>query len=108
MAIEPLPENRESLHSLAGSLGRLERTLGLARPDTVRVLTESWRRLLGVDLASRCRFHSVRGRVLVVAVDDPAVAEHMRWQRSDLLAAANRMCGCDALESVEIRMDPRT
>ncbi len=105
--IEPLPQDRDSLHDLAGSLERLQRTLGLARPDTVRVLTSSWTQLVGSRLADACRLHSVRGTSLVVAVDDPAVAEHLRWQRSDLVAAANELCGCHAVDDVEIRIAPR-
>lgn len=105
--IEPLPQDRDSLHDLAGSLERLQRTLGLARPDTVRILTDAWRGLVGSRLAETCRLHSVRGTTLVIAVDDPAIAEHLRWQRSDLVAAANGLCGCHALDAVEIRIAPR-
>ena len=108
MAVEPLPQDRDSLHSLSGSLGRLQRTLGLARPDTVRILEDSWSQLVGVRLASACRLHSLRDGRLTVAVDDPAVAEHLRWQANDLAAAANELCGCDAIERVEIRVAPRS
>lgn len=107
MAIEPLPGDRDSTHTLSASLERLRRNLGFARPDTVRILTDGWDRLVGVRLADQCRLHSVRGTCLVVAVDDPAVGEHLRWQGADLVAAANGLCGCDALETLEIRVDPR-
>ena len=88
MAIEPLPRDRDTLHPLAGSLERLQRSLGLARPDTLALLTESWPQLVGSRLAAACRLHSLRDGCLTVAVDDPAVAEHLRWQSSDLAAAA--------------------
>lgn len=104
MAIEPLPQDRETLHTLSSSLERLQRSLGLARPDTVRILEDSWSALLGARLASTCRIHSLRDGCLTVAVADPAVAEHLRWQRNDLVAAANELCGCDAVDSVEIRV----
>lgn len=96
------------MHSLAGSLDRLQRSMGLARPDTVRILTAAWTQLVGTRLADRCRLHSVRGTTLVVAVEDPAVAEHLRWQRSDLVAAANELCGCRAVEVVDIRVGARS
>jgi len=106
VAIEPLPRDRDTLHPLAGSLERLQRSLGLARPDTLALLTESWPQLVGSCLAAACRLHSLRDGCLTVAVDDPAVAEHLRWQRSDLAAAANRLCGFEVVERVEIRVDP--
>ncbi len=108
VAIEPLPQDRNTLHSLSGSLERLQRTLGLARPDTVRILDDAWPRLVGARLAASCRLHSLRDGRLTVAVDDPAVAESLRWQRADLAAAANELCGCEAVEQVEIRLDPRS
>lgn len=107
MPIEPLPHDRESLHTLGGSLDHLRRRLGLARPDTVRILSGAWSRLMGAQLASTCRLHSIRGTTLVVAVDDPAIAEHLRWQRLELVSAANALCGCDAVDDVEIRIAPR-
>ncbi|MBS1836128.1 MAG: DUF721 domain-containing protein [Actinobacteria bacterium] len=107
MPIEPLPEDRETLQTLGRSLDHLRRTLGLARPDTVRILTDSWQHLMGADLAAVSRLHSLRGTTLVVAVEDPAVAEHLRWQRSELVGAANALCGCDAVTDVEIRIAPR-
>lgn len=107
MAVEPLPQDRDTLHSLSGSLGRLQRSLGLARPDTVRILEDSWAQLVGSRLAASCRIHSLRASTLTVAVDDPAIAEHLRWQAADLAAAANDLCGCDAVDKVEIRVAPR-
>jgi predicted nucleic acid-binding Zn ribbon protein len=107
VAIEPLPQDRDTLHSLSSSLGRLQRSLGLARPDTLRILEDAWPQLVGTRLAAVCRVHSLRDGRLTVAVDDPAVADALRWQLVDLAAAANQLCGCDAVEKVEIRVDPR-
>ena len=107
MAIEPLPQDRNTVHSLEHSLSRLQRNLGFARPDTVRILEASWSQLVGARLASACRLDSIRDGRLVVAVDDPAVAEHLRWQSANLMAAANGLCGCDAIEAVEIRVRPQ-
>lgn len=107
MAIEPLPQERNTVHSLEQSLSRLQRNLGFARPDTVRILEAAWSQLVGARLASACRLDSIRDGRLVVAVDDPAVAEHLRWQGADLMAAANDLCGCDAIEAVEFRVRPQ-
>jgi len=102
VAIEPLPGEHETMHSLSGSLERLQHSLGLARPDNVRILTGSWPQIVGARLAGLCRIQSLRGPELVVEVDDPAVAEHLRWQARDLAAAANDLCGCEAVDTVRI------
>ena len=106
VAIEPLPQDRDTLHSLSSSLERLHRNLGLARPVSVRILEDSWTSLMGARLASTCRIHSLRDGCLTIAVDDPAIGEHLRWQCNDLAAAANQLCGCQAVERVEIRVAP--
>lgn len=85
-------------------LGRLHSTMGLARPDTVRVLEARWTSILGADLAPRCRLEAVRGTELVVSVDDPAVAEHLRWSARDLCAAVNAVCAGEVVDEVTVRM----
>jgi len=107
VAIEPLPQERNTVHTLDQSLSRLQRSLGFARPDTVRILDASWVQLMGPRLADSCRLDSIRDGRLVVAVDDPAVAEHLRWQSADLMAAANDLCGCAVIDAVEIRVRPQ-
>lgn len=102
MAIEPLPGERESMHSLSGSLERLRYSLGLARPDNVRILTGSWSQIVGSRLATHCRIQSLRGSEMVVEADDPATAEHLRWQARDLAEVANQLCGCEAVGEVRI------
>jgi predicted nucleic acid-binding Zn ribbon protein len=104
MAIEPLPSERNTVHTLGASLERLHRSMGLARPDAVRVLEDSWSGLVGARLARTCRLDSLRGGRMTIAVDDPAVAEHLRWQASDLAAAANQLCGGEVVEEVVIRV----
>jgi predicted nucleic acid-binding Zn ribbon protein len=104
MAIEPLPSERNTVHTLAGSLERLHRSMGLARPDAVRVLEGSWSRLVGTRLADVARLDSLRAGRMTIAVTDPAVAEHLRWQSSDLAAAANQLCGSDVVDEVVVRV----
>ena len=77
MAWEPLPEDHAGPTALGASLDRLHRTMGLARPDTVRLLERHWPSLMGADLAASCRLEAVREGELVVVVTDPAIAEHI-------------------------------
>ncbi len=104
MGWEPLPEDRRTTRRLDEVLERLHRTLGLARPDAVRTLQEGWPRLVGPTLASACALESLHDGRLVVAVQDPAVAEHLRWQAADLVVAANELCGGEVVTSVEARV----
>jgi hypothetical protein len=92
---------------LAESLDRLHRTLGVARPDAVRVLESSWPALVGRQLAELCWLDSLQGGRLVVGTTDPAVAEHLRWQARDLAAAANDVCGGEVVDEVVTRVRDR-
>jgi len=106
MAWEPLPGTTESMKPVGSALSHLHKTLGLARPDTLRLLEEHWVALVGTQLAPRCTIESVRHGELVVAVDDAAIAEHLRWSARDLVAAANAVCGGGVLESLSVKVRP--
>ena len=95
MAWEPLPGTAESMQPVGASLG-------------LRLLDEHWVALVGVQLAPRCSVESVRHGELVVAVDDAALAEHLRWSARDLIAAANAVCGGSVLESLSVKVRPRS
>ena len=104
MSWESLPDRDASLRPLGASLGRLHTTLGLARPDTVRLLESNWTSLLGPALAVQCRPEALRGTELVIAVTDPAVADHLRWSARDLCAAINSICGGEAVQEITVRV----
>lgn len=107
MGWEPLPGDRDTTHELSFVLDRLHHTMGLARPDALAALESGWTQLLGARLAGVCRLESLQGGTLVVAVDDPAVADHLRWQSKDLAAAANALCGGAVVTEVVTRVRPR-
>ncbi len=101
---EPLPDREGVPRDLASVLGRLNRTMGLARPDTLMMLDRHWVSLLGAELASHCTVESLRGAELVVAVDDPAVAEHLRWSAGDLCSAINSLCDGQVVDEVTVKV----
>ena len=104
MSWEPLPEQVDHTHELSDVLGTLHRRLGLARPDVLATLEQHWVALLGPELAAQCRVESVRHDRLVLVVDDPAVAEHLRWSSKELLAAANSLCGGTAFAELAVKV----
>lgn len=95
------------MRPLDASLGRLHQTLGLARPDTVRLLEQHWPSVIGADLAPKCHVESIRHGELVVAVDDAALAEHLRWSARDLVAAVNSVCGGAVVEHLVVKVGRR-
>ncbi len=107
MTWEPLPDREGPLRDLSSVLGRLHTTMGLARPDTVQVLQRHWSSLLGADLAPSVRLEAVRGSELMVSVQDPAVAEHIRWSARDLCAAVNAVCDGDVVDRVSVKVRRR-
>ena len=104
MSWEPLPQQVDHTHELGDVLGALHRRLGLARPDVLATLAEHWVALLGSDLAGQCRLESVRHERLVIEVDDPAVAEHLKWSSRELLGAANSLCGGDTFSELTVKV----
>ena len=106
MGWEPLPDDRRTIRPVSTSLDRLRRTLGLARSDTFAQVEESWTQLVGQRLAPHAQPRSLRDGVLIVVVQDPAVAEHFRWSANDLMQAVNAVCGGAEVSSVEVRVGP--
>jgi hypothetical protein len=101
---EPLPQQVDHTHELSDVLGTLHRRLGLARPDVLATLEQHWVALLGPELAEQCRVESVRHDRLVLVVDDPAVAEHLRWSSKELLGAANSICGGTTFSELAVKV----
>ncbi len=93
MTWEPLSSSTDHTHEISETLGVLHRRLGLACSDVLVTLEDNWLSLLGPQLAAHCKLESVRNDVLVISVDDPAVAEHLKWSRMELLGAANALSG---------------
>ncbi len=107
MTWEPLPGTRDTTRDLGSVLGSLHRTLGLARPDALASLQEHWSSLLGAELAGRCRLESLHHETLVVAVEDPAIAEHLRWSSREVIDAANAVCGGEVVRELQVRIRTR-
>jgi hypothetical protein len=101
---EPLPGEVEHTRDLASVLGRVHRTLGLAKPDSVRTLEQHWNSLLGRELAGRCELESLRYQTMVVRVFDPAVGEHLRWSSREIIDGVNEICGGTVVTELQVRV----
>lgn len=64
---------------------RLLRDLRLPSKLELEELSRTWEELLGVDLCRRCRVSGLKGNVLQVEVDSPALLNELRFFRRDEL-----------------------
>ncbi|CAB4728579.1 unannotated protein [freshwater metagenome] len=104
MSWEPLSTPADHTHDIADTIQILHRRLGLACSDVLSTLEENWVQLLGSELATHCVLESVRNEVLVVVVDDPAIADHLKWSRTELLGAANALSGGENFTDLKIKV----
>ncbi|MEI7886116.1 MAG: DUF721 domain-containing protein [Actinomycetes bacterium] len=104
MSWEPLSSPADHTHEISEALDTLHRRLGLACSDVLATLEEHWVDLLGSELAKHCDLESVRNNVLVIAVDDPAIADHLKWSRTELLAAANSITGGENFTDLKVKV----
>ncbi|MSV85677.1 MAG: DUF721 domain-containing protein, partial [Actinobacteria bacterium] len=51
-----------------------------------------------------CVLESVRNQVLVISVDDPAIADHLKWSRTELLGAANALSGGENFTDLKLKV----
>ena len=98
---DPLPEEPLALQR---SLGLLQRYLGALRPDAVRTMQAGWPSMVGANIAELCWIRSVRGGVLVVQTNEPAVAQQLEWATRDLLDGLNALLGSDELREIRVQV----
>ena len=92
---------------LGPSLDRL--TKGLGAPDA-RVLTtlfDRWDEVVGPDVAAHAWPLSLLHGTLVVGVDAPAWASHLRYLEADLLGGLEGVIGPGHVARMEFRVHPR-
>lgn len=88
----------------------LDRVLaGLGRPsvDVLSTLAERWDELVGPAAAAAVHLLDLVDGVLVVAVDEPAWASHIRWAGPGVVARASELLGAGVVTSVEARVRRR-
>jgi hypothetical protein len=89
--------------TMAESLDRWRRQLGLAAPSTMGSISSMWAEVLG-NLAAEVEPRALVDGTLRVAVIDPAVAEAVRWRASAIVADLNGRLGGALVERVDVRV----
>jgi predicted nucleic acid-binding Zn ribbon protein len=94
---ERIVEVRESVHQLA-------RMIGAERPDVVAVVFSRWGDLVGSALAGHAVPERLNDDSLVVRVDSPAWASHLRSHASEVVLRLREACGDNAPKRLVIRV----
>ena len=105
----PLPRpggDRPEPRPVAESLDRMARRLGAPRASVLSAVFARWEEIVGPSVAAHVHPLSLRGRVLVVATDQPAWASQLRFLVPELLGRLASIAGEEAVEQVEIRVVP--
>jgi len=91
---------------LSESLALLSRQMGTAPPATLGHIFSRWTETVGEAVASHVRPDRIDGDALVVTVDSPAWASHLRTYAPELLAKLSDVAGVGAPTSLVIRVGP--
>jgi predicted nucleic acid-binding Zn ribbon protein len=70
-------------------------------------LFSNWEAIVGADVAAHVRPLTLLRGTLVVGVDSPTWASHLRYQEADLVARFDAALGTGQVERVEVRVHPR-
>jgi len=84
------------------AIAAVGRDLGLAPPDVLATITESWADIVGPAIAEHAQVRSVRDGECTIVVDGPAFATRLRYSSSDLVARVNDRCGKGSVTSVKV------
>ena len=91
---------------LGRSLDRVLRGLGAPEASGVHLVFDRWSEVVGEALAARTRPLRIEGQRLVLAVDEPAMATHVRFLQAELLARLAELLGPDRVTAIDLRVTP--
>ncbi len=94
------------MYALKDLLGdALSVLMGPRRARQTTVLS-AWPEVIGEARAAHAKALGIRGHVLVVATDLPALLYELGMQRASLIETLNRRAGGGAIEEIQIIMRP--
>jgi predicted nucleic acid-binding Zn ribbon protein len=89
---------------MSESLAQLSRQIGTAPPDTLAHVFSRWADIVGETVAAHARPERIDGNALVVTVDSPAWASHLRTLATELLSKLSDGAGGGAPTTLVIRV----
>ncbi len=107
MTARPLPGAGPDPEPLGRALDRVMRGLGAPEASGVHLVFDRWADVVGEGLAARTRPLRIEGSRLVLAVDEPAMATHVRFLQGELLARLAELLGPDRVTALDLRVGPK-
>jgi hypothetical protein len=107
MTARPLPGEGPGPQPVGRSLDRVMRGLGAPEASGVHLVFDRWAEVVGEGLAARTRPLRIEGNHLVLAVDEPAMATHVRFLQGQLLARLEELLGPGRVTALDLRVGPK-
>lgn len=99
----PDPVER-SPRKVSESIDTVAAALGAPPSGVMSSVFRHWEALVGPDIAAHAMPTSLRGGVLVLAVDQPVWAAQLRFLTDDLKCRIKAVTGSDAVSDIRIRV----
>lgn len=107
MAARPLPGERPAPQKLGVALDAVMRGLGAPEASGVHLVFDRWAEVVGEALAAHTRPLKIDGKRLVLAVDEPAIATHVKFLQAELLVRLGELLGPDRVTAIDLRVGPK-
>jgi hypothetical protein len=107
MGVRPLPGDGPGPQPIGKALDQVLRGLGAPEASGVHLVFDRWEEVVGPALAARTRPVRIEGDHLVLAVDEPAMATHVRFLQAELLARLEELLGPGRVTALDLRVGPK-
>jgi hypothetical protein len=107
MAARPLPGDGPDPQPIGPALDAVMRSLGAPEASGVHLVFDRWPEVVGEALAARTRPLRMDGQRLVLAVDEPAIATHVRFLQAELLVRLEELLGPGRETALDLRVGPK-
>ena len=107
MPARPLPSDGPGPQKLGVALDAVMRGLGAPEASGVHLVFDRWEEVVGEALAAHTRPLKIDGKRLVLAVDEPAIATHVKFLQAELLARLEELLGPDRVTAIDLRVGPK-
>jgi len=104
MPARPLPGDGPGPQPIGRSLDAVMRSLGAPEASGVHLVFDRWADVVGESLAARTRPLKLDGTRLVLAVDEPAIATHVKFLQAQLLARLEELLGAGRVTALDLRV----
>ena len=107
MAARPLPGDGPGPQPIGPALDAVMRGLGAPEASGVHLVFDRWSEVVGDALAARTSPLRMDGSRLVLSVDEPAIATHVRFLQTELLARLAELLGPGRVTDLDLRVGPK-